>query len=197
MGINWTDDIIERLKEHKDNGLAASESSAKLSAEFGIDFTRNMVIAKRHRLGLTCGVDEMRHNSRRAALKRHKQARVQTGAPEPTRVRKPSSFTVTSNKTGLFVLGENIAKEPLPKPEMPEDFPDRVTMKALTKTSCRWPIGDPQHEDFGFCGVTAVPGLPYCEPHARRAYQPTQSKQRAPVANNYPIVQAMKEPVDA
>lgn len=197
MGINWTDDIIERLTEHFGDKLTALDSSIKLTAEFGIPFTRNMVIAKRNRMNMLQGHEEARHKMRMAALRRHKQARAQTGAPAPTRVRKPSSFTVTSNKTGLFVLGENIAKEPLPKPEMPEDFPDRVTMKALTKTSCRWPIGDPQHEDFGFCGVTAVPGLPYCEPHARRAYQPTQSKQRAPVANNYPIVQAMKEPVDA
>ena len=36
---------------------------------------------------------------------------------------------------------------------------------------CRWPCGDPKHDDFGFCGDNAMPGLPYCEDHARIAYQ--------------------------
>ena len=32
--------------------------------------------------------------------------------------------------------------------------------------------------DFYFCGRGKVTGLPYCETHARRAYQPPQPRRR-------------------
>lgn len=46
-----------------------------------------------------------------------------------------------------------------------------VPMVALTPSMCRWPNGDPQDEDFSFCGCEIVEGLPYCAEHARLAYQ--------------------------
>lgn len=36
---------------------------------------------------------------------------------------------------------------------------------------CRWPVGDPQDEDFHFCGKKALEGCPYCDKHATEAYQ--------------------------
>ena len=36
---------------------------------------------------------------------------------------------------------------------------------------CRWPIGDPREESFGFCGDHSLSGLPYCAEHAKVAYQ--------------------------
>ena len=53
-------------------------------------------------------------------------------------------------------------------------------IQTLAECHCRWPIGDPQHPDFHFCGKTKVAGLPYCEFHARRAFQPPQSRRREP-----------------
>lgn len=49
---------------------------------------------------------------------------------------------------------------------------ERKTLVALGDTDCRWPIGDPRESDFHFCGRPKVQGLPYCEPHVRRAHQP-------------------------
>ena len=48
----------------------------------------------------------------------------------------------------------------------------------LEMNDCRWPIGDPQQADFHFCGKKKVTGLPYCEYHARRAFQPPQPRRR-------------------
>jgi GcrA cell cycle regulator len=47
----------------------------------------------------------------------------------------------------------------------------KVSMSELRERMCRWPNGDPQEEDFSFCGGDSVPGLPYCEEHAKIAYQ--------------------------
>lgn len=44
---------------------------------------------------------------------------------------------------------------------------------------CRWPIGDPRHEGFGYCGGIIVRGS-YCEQHAalsrRKQTQTTEDK---------------------
>jgi len=50
--------------------------------------------------------------------------------------------------------------------------------ESLKSTSCRWPLGNPQSRDFGFCGRDAKPGLPYCEGHAVRAFAPPQPRRR-------------------
>lgn len=49
---------------------------------------------------------------------------------------------------------------------------------ALTRSECRWPIGDATSPDFRFCGepITTdrlgrhVPGNKYCEAHTKEAY---------------------------
>lgn len=46
-----------------------------------------------------------------------------------------------------------------------------LKMIELKERMCRWPSGDPKDENFSFCGCTSVPGLPYCEEHAKQAYQ--------------------------
>lgn len=46
-----------------------------------------------------------------------------------------------------------------------------LKMIELKERMCRWPSGDPKDEDFSFCGCTSAPGLPYCEEHAKMAYQ--------------------------
>lgn len=48
-----------------------------------------------------------------------------------------------------------------------------ITLTALEKRTCRWPIGDPRAESFGFCGGPAD-GV-YCPEHARVAYDPAET----------------------
>ncbi len=58
-----------------------------------------------------------------------------------------------------------------PQVRLPEFKGNQVKMVDLGANSCRWPNGDPQEENFSFCGCSAVAGLPYCEEHCRAAYQ--------------------------
>lgn len=66
----------------------------------------------------------------------------------------------------------------------------KIDLVDLGYGQCRWPIGDPQEDDFGFCGDRALSGLPYCMEHAKLAYQAatrnriikTHEEQAAPVA---------------
>ena len=193
MGINWTDEIIERLTEHRKDGYSAEESRTKLTEEFGVEFTRNMVIAKRHRLGLTSSAEEMRHKIRHSALKRHAAIRARTGAPEPTRVRKPSTFTVTSPKTGLFVLGTELPKAPMPVEESTSDYAKLLKLDELEASSCRFPIGDPKLPDFGFCGDTRVHGQPYCARHCQRAFKQPEPRIRRPEVERVPTMEEFEK----
>jgi GcrA cell cycle regulator len=46
-----------------------------------------------------------------------------------------------------------------------------ISLMDLGARMCRWPIGDPREEEFGFCGCSSIAGLPYCPDHAKVAYQ--------------------------
>lgn len=64
-----------------------------------------------------------------------------------------------------------------PAVRLPEFRGKGVKMVDLDARSCRWPNGDPQEENFNFCGCEAIPGLPYCAEHSRVAYQiPTRTR---------------------
>lgn len=52
-----------------------------------------------------------------------------------------------------------------------QDNRKRIPLVDLKASECRWPIGDPREENFGFCGHTQIAGLPYCAEHAKLAYQ--------------------------
>ncbi len=44
---------------------------------------------------------------------------------------------------------------------------------------CKWPIGDPSTDGFTFCGRRSGGEGPYCNEHARVAYQPQQTKKKS------------------
>ena len=48
---------------------------------------------------------------------------------------------------------------------------------ALHEASCRWPLGDPRHSSFRFCGDPVVEP-PYCQRHHDAAYMPRLSEAR-------------------
>ena len=64
----------------------------------------------------------------------------------------------------------------LPDAELVIPANERKTVQTLTNNDCRWPIGDPQHADFHFCGKRKAVGFPYCEFHVRRGWQPSRPR---------------------
>ena len=117
--------------------------------------TRNAVIGKVHRLGL----------AGRAAPARVDRPRLPS-APRMhhLRVREPELPVVE---------------------EEPITLEDGSVVGVLTINDrmCRWPIGDPSGDEFHFCGRNPKSGSPYCEAHARKAYQPPQARERRRMAS--------------
>jgi GcrA cell cycle regulator len=156
----WTDERVETLKKLWGEGLSASQIAGRLGS-----VTRNAVIGKVHRLGL----------SGRATTSRMKSHR-----PRPRMASKrmaKARFAASGNPAFRALYQETEAYVP-PVEEMIIPLAERKTIQTLVECSCRWPIGDPQMADFHFCGKNKVPGLPYCEFHARRAFQPPQARRR-------------------
>ena len=60
-----------------------------------------------------------------------------------------------------------------PSKKVPIILGKELAMEDLREGMCRWPNGDPQGDDFSFCGCKITEGTPYCEEHAMIAYQVT------------------------
>jgi GcrA cell cycle regulator len=161
--MSWTDDRVELLKKLWSEGLSASQIAGRLGT-----VTRNAVIGKVHRLGLSGRATTSRMKSHRP--------RPRQNANAAKRLAKPRFANV--GNTALRQLYQQTDTEPYvaAAEELVIPVAERKTIETLGESSCRWPIGDPQHMEFHFCGRNKVTGLPYCDFHARRAFQPPQSR---------------------
>ena len=94
------------------------------------------------------------------------------------------------------------APAPAPAPERKiakapsQDNRQGVPLMSLKANQCRWPLGDPQDESFGFCGGECLPGLPYCSEHAKMAYQ-AATRNRILKAEEAEAAQVTKEELAA
>lgn len=53
------------------------------------------------------------------------------------------------------------------------------TVETLETSDCRWPIGDPRHAGFHFCGAPQALGRPYCSHHWSLSVEASRSRQQA------------------
>jgi GcrA cell cycle regulator len=170
--LTWTDERVENLKKMWGEGLSASQIAAKI----GGGVTRNAVIGKVHRLGLAGRQTAPRAPSTRTTVRKETRS---PGMAQPRMPSQPSMPTAGATALKSYAhLAPKVAPLPEPKPLRLVDLSKdgRITILHLSDKTCKWPIGDPMHEDFCFCGHGPREGSPYCEYHARMAYQPAQDR---------------------
>jgi GcrA cell cycle regulator len=157
--MTWTDERVELLKKLWADGLSASQIAAELGG-----VTRNAVIGKVHRLGLS--------------------GRAKSSSSGVPRQRKPRSHMLRVSRPasrGNNALALSYDMEQEPEPEVIENIiplGQRRTLLQLNEDTCRWPIGDPATTDFFFCGGKPLNALPYCHYHSRVAYQPASDRRK-------------------
>ena len=159
--MNWSDDRVEQLKTLWTEGLSASQIARALGG-----VTRNAVIGKVHRLGLSG-----RAKTPSSAAPRPRKARP---AQHMMRVSRPVS-------RGNTALAHAFEVEMEPDPIAYDNvvpMSQRLTLLELNESTCHWPVGDPSNPEFFFCGGKALSGLPYCAHHSRVAYQPAADRRR-------------------
>jgi GcrA cell cycle regulator len=159
--MSWTDERVELLKKLWTDGLSASQIAAELGG-----ITRNAVIGKVHRLGLSG-----RAKSPSSSAPRQRRTRPSHIMRVPRPAMRGNTALATSYAYDLEVEAE---LEPI---ENVTPIGQRRTLLELNESTCRWPIGDPSNTtDFYFCGGPPISGLPYCSFHSRVAYQPAAAR---------------------
>ena len=153
---SWTEDRVGALKKLWLEGQSASQIAKAL----GGGVTRNAVIGKVHRLGL----------SGRAAPSQPARTTFRTTRPRPAAAAPQAP---SAPRRIEAAQPRPAAAPPVPAP-MP-DLPGTATVMTLGAHMCKWPIGDPSSREFSFCGRRASEGV-YCVEHARVAYQPQVRK---------------------
>ncbi len=164
--MEWTEQRIETLRKLWGQGQTASQIAAILGG-----VTRNAVIGKAHRLGLT---------GRPSPIKRETSGNVQpkrrtTAAAPARRMQQPSqSIPQTRHSTQpLTAPAMPQMSQPQPRSETTPPAPSKSHAARAAhggSKSCSWPMGDPKQAGFHFCGEPAEPGRPYCTNHCHVAY---------------------------
>jgi GcrA cell cycle regulator len=162
-GAGWTDERVDVLRRLWDEGLSASQIAAQLGG-----VTRNAVIGKVHRLGLSGRVkaaDSPGNGRKKPAIREVEADNVVELAAAADPVASPNPLFPETNA----VVAAQSAPLAVSK---------RVTIMDLRESMCRWPLGDPTSPEFHYCGDRSITGLPYCTHHAEIAYQPAAERKR-------------------
>ncbi|MEM7295258.1 MAG: GcrA family cell cycle regulator [Pseudomonadota bacterium] len=179
--MSWTDERVEVLKRMWGEGQSASAIAMELGG-----VTRNAVIGKVHRLGLS---------NRASSSSASKPAEAEVETKEPAAATQPEQAVeaapapetkaVTPFVRKIIPAGQplppqpsanEISPEALAKVTEVEKTAKRLTLMELTERTCKWPVGDPATDEFWFCGLPVQQGKPYCEAHAAVAFQPMSAR---------------------
>lgn len=160
--LTWKDP--ERDKQLREL-LSEGFSSSLIGDKMGL--SRNAIIGRAHRLGLTCGNGKHRTSKRR-----------ERKAPEPKPVKVQAhmngalAFQIT-RAIRAKMLRDEAPDQELPKTAIIDGF-RHLTVLELENGDCRFPTGE--GAGIRFCGRAQVEGFPYCFTHARMAFRPAQER---------------------
>ncbi len=151
--MGWSEERIAELKKLWAEGHSASQIAKRLG-----HVTRNGVIGKVHRLGLS--VRAIPSRPVRLPQKRNVQTRFMENTPKSSRI-VVEPITKTASVVVFPQVVGNAAK----------------AVTALKSNQCKWPIGDPSSEGFSFCGCEQEGKGPYCNDHRKVSSQPFGKRQ--------------------
>lgn len=186
--MSWTDERVELLKKMWGEGQSASQIAKELGG-----VTRNAVIGKIHRLGLSNRTGSPAPSKADAKPKVEAKAKP---APKPEVAAKPVEAkpapvanvpvpVATPIRKQIVPAGQPLPPQPSTNEISPEALArqsevekkaKKLTLMELTERTCKWPVGDPATDDFWFCGLPVQQGKPYCEAHVGVAFQPMSSR---------------------
>ena len=152
----WTKDNIEFLQKHWGTCTAR-----EISQKMGAGFTRNSIIGKASRLGLSAKI-----KTRKASSNPNVENNLVENNIKTKRVRR--------SKFKSLIIEKDF------EPENPKQ------LEELDENSCKWPIGHPNEKSFYFCGRNSLKDFSYCKLHLLYAYQPKGKKEEVIVKEEVP-----------
>jgi GcrA cell cycle regulator len=171
----WTEPAVARLRQLWANG----RSAAQIAREIG-GLSRAAVIGKVRRLGL----DALRAASAHEPRSISAVPRCASVVGEITRVEKAQAQRARAlarqQALRALVQGEALAQCPEPVAQTAPPTSRPCSLLQLGPDTCRWPIGDPDNENFHFCGAPPDADHVYCAHHRRIAHEPRDEISTAP-----------------
>lgn len=156
--FSWPKEHVLALEDGFKRGLSMSRIALKINQRFGSKYTRNAVIGKCQRLGL------VRAGHNRGYDTFDQLRRSEKRKPRHQTARKPKSQNPWSTVQRPKLVVDNTPISDLP-PAIAS-----ISFAGLQDGLCKWPVGDPGHPDFGYCGQETVPLSSYCPTCLKRAY---------------------------
>jgi GcrA cell cycle regulator len=158
--MEWNEQRVETLRQLWGQGQTASQIATILGG-----VTRNAVIGKAHRLGLTARPSPIKRDGLKPAQARRKAS----PAISSVSLAKMSNAILRGAVLPPHAKAEERRNDPnINRPSMTARFGKSA---SGGRSACSWPIGDPKTADFHFCGESNEPGRPYCATHCAQAYQ--------------------------
>ena len=152
----WTKENIEFLRLHWGTCTAR-----EISEKMGAGFTRNSIIGKASRLGLSAKI----------------KTRTATSNQNFQNNSNERDFKSRKGRKSKF---KSLIIEKDFEPENPKQ------LEELDENSCKWPIGHPNEKSFYFCGRSSLKDFSYCKLHLLYAYQPKGKKEEATEKDEVP-----------
>jgi len=148
---NWASEHSDALRDYFANRMSFSEICREINARFGTSYTRNAVIGRAKRMGLSAPkrlespplVPVLPGSSRSAPLQRR--------LPAQDRGQPPGSAFGLAEPAKLRCVGIQ---------------PRLISLLELEQGDCRYPYGgEKEGEEIAFCGHPRRPGSSYCTAH--------------------------------
>lgn len=175
--MSWTEERVEILTKMWTEGNSAAEIAKALGG-----ITRNAVIGKAHRLGLSGRASPIKKKktattvTKKTAKKTKKN--IKKSSPKATKTSDKKEKTAKKVYKKETTLDSNQQQKIIKNAirEATEEASNngkngKISFMELSEKVCKWPIGDPQSPDFYFCGKPSPQGIPYCQEHIEMAYQ--------------------------
>lgn len=196
MSKVWDDGMLKKLKALSAKGLSTAEIGKHLN------ITKNAVVGKLNRLGWNIKAGGAPVADEKNTKKTAKKAKPEVKAKKEVADKKKEApvkksdkkTTAKETKASVKKVQDKKATVDIQKETSSKDkktgqknlamhqriIQHSLEMANLKPGQCRWPIGDPDSEDFHFCGEQVFVGKPYCYEHCKQAYQfvPPKKKQQ-------------------
>lgn len=195
MSKGWDNATLKKLKALTGKGLSTSEIGKRLG------MSKNAVVGKLNRLGWNLKAGGVAATAAKTKEKAAPKASAKKETVKKEAVKKVADVKARKKAVEVAVEKKSSKKEAKPVAVVSEKKETKVVKKEpaekktdsrqsskslamhqriiqhslemanLKPNQCRWPIGDPDSENFHFCGEQVFVGKPYCYEHCKQAYQ--------------------------
>ena len=204
MSKGWDSNMLKKLKSLIGKGLSTSEMGKKLGMSknavvgklnrLGWNLKASEPAAKKQKeekkstkTVAKATTDKKSKPAKKVVAKPVAKAKVTKVPEKKVAEKKPAKAVVTPAKKKVAEKTP-VKEKPVIKTASKKTKKDlalhelliqhALQMANLKPNQCRWPIGDPDSDNFHFCGEPVFSGKPYCYEHCRQAYQLTPPKKK-------------------